>query len=735
MTDRGAFGQRLSEADERRVADLIDEMTVEEKVGQIVGVPALADVDRAKAAVTDHHVGSVHFGGTPHNTPAEKAEFVNELQRAAIDASRFDIPLFVRAMAEHGHAAISGSTVFPQQLAVGATRDPDLAERAAEVAAVEMRATGVQSTSSPIGDVARDQRWGRIAETFGESPHLCGAFTGAMVRGYQDNDLDESVLAVTKHFPAYSEGVRGEDQAPNDISEYTLRRVHVPPYEAGIEAGTAGVMPCYNVIDGEPVHGSPRFLRDLLREDLGFTGFTLADYAGAEDLHGGHRATGSLAESLWRALRAGIDLLPSGGAEYCEQILGLVEDGELSEAQIDESARRVLRLKHALDLFEDPFVDPDDAVATLGRPSHRELAREVARESMTLLRNEGDVLPLDSDLDRLLVAGPNADDIAAQHGGWGSVEDPRPLGDTVLEGIEARVGDGTDVVHEQGAAITESLDADAAREAAAEADAAVVVLGEPDYIHEFRGSSQEFGAEEFPHRERLTLPDAQRELVQAIHETGTPTVAVLVTGRVLSTPWIAEHVPGLLLAYQPGSEGGAVADVLFGDHGPSGRLPISVPRSEGQVPVRFNHLTHPTVDHEAHRSSYDPLFEYGHGLSYTEFEYEGLSVSPEEVGPAATVDVEVTVANVGDRAGTEPVEVFATDLVSTRVTPVRELRAFDRVELDAGERATTSFSLDVTEFGIVENDGTRTVEPGEFEVRVDDLTDTFEVVRGRPYRR
>ncbi|WP_459194308.1 glycoside hydrolase family 3 N-terminal domain-containing protein [Halosimplex sp. J119] len=735
MPDRSAFGQRIADEDERRVEEILDEMTVAEKVGQVVGVPALADVEQAKTAVTDHHVGSIHFGGTPHNTPAEKAEFVNELQRAAIDASRFDVPLFVRAMAEHGHAAISGSTVFPQQLGLSATRDPDLAERAARAAAAEMRATGVQSTSSPIGDVARDQRWGRIAETFGESPHLCGAFTEAMVRGYQDNDLDESVLAVTKHFPAYSEGVRGEDQAPNDISEYTLRRVHVPPYEAAIEAGTAGIMPCYNVIDGEPVHGSERFLRDLLREDLGFTGFTLADYAGAEDLHGGHRATESLEESLWRAVRAGIDLLPSGGIDYCERVLALVEDGELSEARIEESARRVLRLKFALDLFEDRFVDPDDAVATLGRSDHRDLAREVARESMTLLRNEDDVLPLEPDLDQVLVAGPNADDIAAQHGGWGSVEDPRPLGDTVLEGIEATVDEGTDVVHEPGSAVDETLDVDAARDAAADSDAAVVVVGEPDYIHEFRASSQEFGAEDFPHRESLALPDAQRELIEEIQATGTPTVAVLVTGRVLSTPWIAEHVPGLLLAYQPGSEGSAVADVLFGEHNPSGRLPLSVPRSEGQVPVRFNHLTHPTVDHEAHRSSYDPLFDYGHGLSYTEFEYTDLSVTPAEVGPDAAVEVEVTVENVGDRAGTEPVEVFATDVVSTRVTPVRELQAFERVALDAGERATVSFALDVPDLGFVENDGTRTVEPGTFEISVGDLVESFEVVRSRPYRR
>ncbi|MFB6135684.1 MAG: glycoside hydrolase family 3 N-terminal domain-containing protein [Halobacteriaceae archaeon] len=732
---REAFGQQLPTDTKRRVEELLEEMTHEELVGQLVGIPPYEDVERAKAAVTDHHIGSVHFGGTPHNTPAEKAAYVNELQRAAIDASRFDVPLFVRAMAEHGHAAISGSTVFPQQLALGATRNPELAARVASVAATEMRATGVQSTSSPVGDVARDQRWGRIAESFGESPRLCAALTGAMVRGYQEGERDESVLAVTKHFPAYSEPVRGEDQAPNDVSEYTLRRVHTPPYEAGIEAGTAGIMPCYNAIDGEPVHGSRRYLHGLLRENLGFAGFTLADYAGAEDLHGGHRVSGSLEESLWQAVRAGIDVFPSGGVGYAERLVSLVEDGELSRARIEESARRVLRAKFALDLFEDPFVDVEGATATLGNDAHRDTARETARESMTLLKNDGGVLPLAADVERLLVTGPNADDIANQHGGWGSVRDPAPLGETVLEGIREEVDDGTDVVYERGVSGTETLDVEAARERATSSDAAVVVLGEPDYVHEFRGSTKNFTAEEFPHREQLTLPEAQRELVEAIHETGTPTVVVFVTGRVLATPWIAEHVPAILLAYQPGSAGGAVADVLLGEHNPSGKLPISIPRSEGQVPVQFNHLTHPTLDHEAHRSSYDPLFEYGHGLSYTDFEYQDLSLSATEVGPDDTVEVDVTLANTGDRDGTEVVEVFSTDVLSSRVTPVRELQAFERVELAAGQRTTVSFSLDVDELGIVQNDGTRTVEPGTFEIRVDDLVAEFDVTRNRPYRR
>jgi len=727
-----AVGQRLDDAAAERVEAILDAMTVPELVGQMVGTPPHADVDRLVEEVTEHHLGSVHFGDTPHNTPRRKAEVANRVQEASIDASRFDVPVFLRAMAEHGHAAIAGATVFPQQLGLAATRDPVRCRQAAAVAATEMRATGVHSTSSPIGDVARDQRWGRIPETFGESPRLCGDLASAMVQGYQGGD--DPVVAVTKHFPAYSEGTRGEDQAPNDVSPYTLRRVHVPPYADAIDAGTGGVMPCYDSIDGEPVHGSARFLDDLLRDELGFEGYVLADYAAPGDLHGGHGTTHSLEESLYELVTAGVDVLPSGGADFAEPLVGLVEAGELSVARIRESARRVLRLKAALGLFADPLVDPDDAAATLGTEDHRAVAREVARASMTLLTNDG-LLPLDAP-ESLLVAGPNADDIASQHGGWGNVADPEPLGDTVLEGLRAVAPDGTDVTYEQGAGLTETRDVDAARDAAAAADAAVVVLGEPDYVHEFRGSTHEFGPGEFPRRDSLSLPRAQIELARAVHETGTPTVCVLVTGRVLSTPWLAAHLDALLLAYQPGSAGGAVADVLFGHHDPTGRLPVSVPRSEGQLPVRFNHLPYPTMDNDAHLDAYDPLFPYGHGLSYTEFEYESVSAPEGPVGPAETVPVEVTVANVGDRAGAEPVELFVTDEVSSRVTPVRELAGTARVDLDPGERETVRFELGESVLGVVSPaDGERTVEAGEFTVGAGDESATFTVERRRDYRR
>ncbi|MEF8852371.1 MAG: glycoside hydrolase family 3 N-terminal domain-containing protein [Haloarculaceae archaeon] len=720
---------------EQRVDRLIAAMTVDEQVGQMVGTPPSADFAEVREAVVDHHVGSVHFGGTPYNTPAEQAAFANRIQAVALEETSHGVPLFQRTMAEHGATAVAGATAFPQQLGMAAARDPELVEEAARVTAAELRAVGIQSTSSPIGDVARDHRWGRIEETFGESPHLCGTLAAAMVEGYQGEDLSASdaVVAVTKHFPMYSEGVRGEDAAPNDHSQYTLRRVHVPPYEAAIEAGAGGVMPCYNSINGEPVHGSPRYLRDLLRRDLGFSGFVLADYTGAEDLHRGHGVTDSLEESLWRAVTAGVDLLPSGGVEYAETIRSLVEDGELSAARVEESARRVLRAKVRMGLFEEPYVDADTAPGTLGCDSHRETARDLARESMTLLGNESETLPLAPDLDEVLVAGPNADDIAHQHGGWGHTgDDPEPLGETVLEGIEAVASDDTTVTHEPGCTVTEERDVAAARDAAADADAAVLVLGEPDYVHEFSRSTAEGDAETFPTRVSLQLPDAQRRLAEAVHGTGTPTVVVFVTGRVLATPWIAEYVPAILMAYRPGSEGGhAVAETLFGEYNPSGALPISIPKSEGHLPTRFNHLPHPRR-HGApgsHAPSYDPLFEYGHGLSYTTFEYEDLTLSETVVGPGDVVDVGVTVANTGDRDGSHPVELFVRDERSSRVTPVRELAGVTRVALDAGERGTARFDLPVEAVGVMGDDGRRTVEPGTVTAMVGDRSASFEVER------
>jgi len=433
---------------------------------------------------------------------------------------------------------------------MAAARNESLAESTADVTATEVRATGAHQNYSPTCDVARDPRWGRTFETFGESPYLCGELAAAKVRGYQGDDLgaSSSVIATAKHFPAYGEPVRGEDASPAEVSEYALRNVFVPPFVEALEAGVASAMPAYNATNGEPAHGSRHLLTEYLRGELGFDGTIVSDWNGVRMLHDDHRVTADHRDSVRRTREAGLDLASVDAVAHAEHYRSLVEDGELSESLLDESVRRVLRLKFELGLFEDPFVDATAADTTVGADEHRQDALEAARQSMTLLSNDGS-LPLDADAD-ILVAGPNADNPINQLGGW-SV--PEPEGTdvvTIRDAIES-MSTGT-VSYERGAGIAQPDDIDAAVAAAETADVAVVALGENWYLHEFGPNALSgTGTDEFPNRTALGLPDAQRELVEAIDRTGTPVVGVLVTGRPLAVNWLAEHAAGLLMAYYP----------------------------------------------------------------------------------------------------------------------------------------------------------------------------------------
>jgi beta-glucosidase len=571
--------------------------------------------------------------------------------------------------------------------------------------------------------VARDPRWGRTFETFGESPYLCGKLAAAKVRGYQGEGIEDSssVIATAKHFPAYSEPARGEDAAPVEISEYLLRNVFLPSFLDVLDDDVESVMPCYNAVDGEPAHGSRRYLTDMLRGTLGFDGTVVSDWGGVKMLDEDHKITADHRESVHRTREAGLDIASVDAVEHANHLVSLVENGEVAEAVVDDSVERVLEQKFRLGLFEDAFVDPSEARDVVGAEDHREASLDVARDSMTLLQND-DCLPLDKDAD-VLVAGPNADDVVHQLGGW-SVPDPEGTDVvTVREGIEAATAGN--VVYEQGSTMNETLDVDAAVEAAEDADVAVVAVGEPWYLHEF-GPSVDTGTEpnEFPNRHTLHLPEAQRELVEAIHKTGTPVVGVLVTGRPLIVDWMAEHVPALLMAYYPGTMGGqAVAETLFGDNDPGGRLPISIPKSEGHLQTRFNHFPHPTpIGQDEHPSSYDPLFEFGHGLSYADFEYGDVTLTEHAIGPHESTTVQVPVENVSDRSGSEVVQVYVTNHASSRITPVRELRGFERVSLEADERVTVEIELDATELGQVGEDGVRETEAGDYSVQVGDQT-------------
>jgi len=738
--------ERADAPTERRVEDLLDRMTLEEKAGQVTGTWAghlreHHDLDDVKRAIDDHHLGFAApfgWGGALATDPEAVTAAVSDLQTYAREETRLGIPLLFSVDAVHGNAYVAGATVFPNGLGAAATWDPEGVEAAAEITAREVRATGAHQNYGPTADVGRDPRWGRVFETFGESPHLVGELTAAKVRGYQGDGLadPEGVVATAKHFPAYSEPERGEDASPVDVSEYKLRNTFVPPLERALDAGVESVMPSYNSINGEPSHGSTALLGDLLREDLGFDGHVVSDWNGIRHLHEDHHTARDHADGVRQAREAGVDVASVGHVPHAERVVDLVESGDLDEATLDESVRRVLRLKFDLGLFdEDPAdaADPEAAAETLGAPEHREQALAAARDSMTLLDNDG-VLPLSGDED-VFVGGPNADDVVHQLGGWSVSTDDGLPGVTVREGVEDATT-GT-VTYAQGTTLNETLDVDAAVDAAADADVAVLALGEGWYLHEF-GPSENAGSEtgEWPTRGDLGLANAQQELVRRVHETGTPVVGVLITGRPLAVEWLADAASALLLAYFPGTEGGtAVAETLFGENDPSGRLPITVPRSAADLPQHHDYLAHPTpIGDDEHPDSYDPLFPFGHGLSYTDFETTDLSTTVErddggvEGGAiAGAVRVTVDVANVGEREGTETVQVYARQRHASRVQPVRELVGFERVTLAPGERETVDIEVPVERLGFYKPRGNHVTEPGEYRIEAGDDTTTVDL--------
>jgi len=715
--------------DDADIDALLREMDLEAKVGQLVGTyvgkmgeeKTLAD---AKAEVRDG-VGNVSpfgIGISTRDNPVEAAETANELQRVAVEETDHGIPLTIPVDATHGHAYLNGASVFPHNVGIAATRNGTLAERGGRITGKEMAATGATLNYGPTCDVARDQRWGRVFETFGESSLLCGELAAAQIRG-----LKESVGVTAKHFPAYGRPERGEDASVVEISESTLRRRYLPTFEPALEEGVDAVMPCYNAIDGEPAHSSERLLTDLLRGELDHDGPVVSDWGGVDHLYNDHRTADGPETAAWQAFNAGLDVVSVGGPRYVEHLLDLVEAGEIAEKRIDESVRRVLELKRDAGLFEDPYADVEAADPLAGEDSI-EATADAARESMTLLKNDG-ALPLSPDSD-VLVTGPNADDLHHQFGGWSVMDESDLSGTTVREGIET-VCEGT-VTYEKGTSVTEEEDIDAAADAAEDADAAVVVLGEDWYIHEFGPQGMTRPTGEWPTRTDLGLPEAQQELLEAVHATGTPTVLVLVSGRPLSTPWAAEHVSGLLMAYYPGTEGGtAVAETLFGEHNPSGTLPVSVPRSEAHLPTHFDYLRHPTpIGGDEHPDSYDPLFEFGHGLSYTDFEVGVPELSTAEMGPEGTLTVEIPVENVGERAGEKALDLFVTDEVSSRVTPNREHVGFGKIRLEAGERGTVAMEIDGDDLA-VRAAGYERTEPGAFTFSCEGGTAELEVVSER----
>jgi beta-glucosidase len=738
---------------EERVRDLLGRMTLEEKAAQmmcvwqqkadtLVDASGVFDVVKARAAFGHGHgLGQVgrpsDAGGTGHEpekgrNARQQAELSNAIQRFFLEESRLGIPVVFHDECLHGHAAVGG-TSFPQPIALAATFDPGLVERLYAMTALEARSRGVHQALTPVVDVARDPRWGRVEETFGEDPHLVGRMGVAAVRGFQgDASFRDAtrVMATLKHFVAHGQPEAGQNCGPANVSMRELREVFLPPFKAAVqEAGAVSVMPSYNEVDGVPSHANRWLLRDVLRDEWGFTGFTVSDYYAIweldyrPDTHGHFVAAGKR-EAAVLAVRAGVNVeLPE--PDCYRHLVSLVRDGELEESQLDDLVAPLLHWKFRMRLFDAPFVDPDVAERIVGSAPHQALALEAARDAITLLRNERALLPLDpSTLGTVAVIGPNAD--RALLGGYSGVPS-RSV--TVLEGIRARLGDGVRVVHAEGCRITVggSWNEDAvvlptpeddrrqiaeAVQVAAAADVIVLAIGGNDQTSREAWSLRHMGD-----RTSLDLLGRQGELVDAMLATGKPVVVLLFNGRPLSITDVSARVPAILECWYLGQETGrAVAEVLFGDAEPGGRLPISIPRSVGHIPVFYNHK--PSARRGYLFDDVSPLYAFGFGLGYTTFALGAPRLRDPVIAPDGSTAVTVELTNTGTRAGTEVVQLYVRDLVSSVTRPVKELKAFRKVRLASGE--TTTVTLEITPDSLAFHDAAMryVVEPGEFAIMV-----------------
>ena len=727
---------------DERVADLLSRMTLEEKVAQLGGTwqnPAFVDPTKAFVGpnreflperaplLLKNGLGQM-TRPSENRGPREMAEFTNTVQRWIKDNTRLGIPIMFHEECLHGHAAPKG-TSFPQAIALASTWDPALVHEVFTATAQEVRARGAQQCLMPVLDLARDPRWGRTEETYGEDPYLVSKIGVGAITGLQGDFLpiDKShVISTAKHFAVHGQPEAGTNTAPGNYSERVIREYFLRPFEVAVkQAHVEAVMPSYNEIDGIPSHANKHLLTDILRQEWGFQGVVVSDYFAMADLVNLHHVVATKDEAGVLSLESGADIeLPA--ADTLTNLAQEVREGKISESVIDRAVAHVLRSKFMTGLFDDPYVDPATAEKVTNSPEHQQLALKAAREAIVLLKNQNNLLPLDrSKYKRIAVIGPNAADVHL--GGYSN--DPG-RGVSVLQGIKDKVGSGSEVLYSLGTKITESdpdwnadkvvlgdpaLNAKRIQDAVAvarKADVVILVLGENEQ------TSREAWAVNHPgDRDNLDLLGNQDDLVKAILPLGKPVVVLLLHGRPNSINFIAQNVPAILDGWYVGQEGGtAVADVLFGDVNPGGKLPITVPRNVGQLPDYY--YQKPSAKREYLGTTTDPLFPFGWGLSYTTFKYSNLRVTPDTVGPEGSTKVLVDVTNTGQRAGDEVVQLYIRDEVSSVTRPVKELRGFQRVGLNPGETKTVELPLGFEELSFLNKDMHRVVEPGTFDIMV-----------------
>ena len=688
-----------------RVENLMGRMSLAEKIGQltqIAGAPLFPGPEPEDV---------IRKGGAGSVLWLNDTKKFNALQKIAVEESPSKIPLLFALDVIHGYR-----TVFPVPLAMASSWDPSVAERAQAVAAKEARAAGLHWTFSPMLDIARDARWGRIVEGAGEDPCLGAAMAAAQVRGFQGESLGapDRVLACAKHFAGYGAADGGRDYDPVYLPEGRLRNVYFPPFEAAVKAGVGTFMSAYMDLNDVPASGNRFLLRDVLRDEWGFQGFVVSDALAIGNLViQGFARDGR--DAAFRSLSAGVNM-DMASDTYPQHLAGLVEDGTLQMSDIDAAVRPILAIKVRMGLFERPYTDESRLAQVVARPEHRQEARLAAQRSMVLLRNEGRLLPLNKDLKNVAVIGPLADSMEATEGSW-MVFGHTPAAVTVVEGIRARLP-GARVEYAPGPEIRREIgsffddmpwavkkDPQTAEQAEAAFQTAVATARSADLVVLVLGENADM-AGEFASCTSLDLSGRQEELLKAVVALGKPVVLVLLNGRPLSIGWAAENVPAILEAWEPGSEGGhAVADILFGDVNPGGKLPVSFPRSGGHAPLYYaRNLTHSPEGGRMYRSRYwdcptTPLYPFGFGLSYTTFAITNLQVAALQIKVGSSVAVTADVTNTGPVLGDEVVQLYIHQKAGSDSRPLRELKGFERLTLKPGETKTVTFNLGPAELG------------------------------------
>jgi beta-glucosidase len=737
---------------DKKVEALISKMTLEEKVGQMAQVtldvigkggtryaaaqPFALDPAKMNDLFAKYHIGSVL--NTSYNTALTTKrwyEIISEIQKTSLKTDRNKIPVLYGVDEIHGATYTDGATMFPQQIAQGAARNPKYTELGASITAYETRASNIPWTFSPVLDLGLDPRFSRMWESFGEDPYLCSVLGAAMIDGYEgkDNNIADpyKLASCMKHFLGYHAATSGKDRTPSYISIDALREYHLPSFKAAVDAGSHSIMINSGIINGVPVHASYDILTKLLKQELGFNGLVVTDWADIENLHRRDRVAATDKEAIMLAINAGIDMsmIPYNYEVFCDNLTALVKEGKVKQERIDDAVRRILKVKYALNLFDKPNTHYKD-YPKFGSKEHEKAAYDMAAEAITLLKNEGNVLPLKKTT-KVLVTGPNANSMRTLNGAWtyswqgDRVELHAGKYNTILEAVQNEIGK-QNVSYVPG--VSYKMDGhyydeyadkmDEAVAAAKNADVVLLCLGENSYT-EKPGDMND-----------LYMSDLQTELAQKISATGKTVILILNEGRPRVISKFEQQMKGIVQAYLPGNFGGdALADVLFGDVNPSGKLPYTYPRYPNST---ISYIHKPSEEQKKaegvynYEADYNPQYLFAHGLSYTTFEYKDLKLGKTAIKKGENIRVSVTVTNTGKVTGKEVVHLFTSDLYASSVTPdVKRLRRFEKIELHPGESKTVSFELNPADLSYIGRDGQTILEAGDFEVAVDKLKAQF----------